>query len=86
MELNTSIRGGLPVLAVAARFSPGSPMRVTGTGFGDAEPPEPAEVEIRIEDPRRPGRPDRWREALITSGEWDRIENELIAMIEKEKR
>ena len=46
----TSQINGYPV-TVEYKFWPGRPMRITGTGFGDADPEEPDEVEIlSIED------------------------------------
>jgi hypothetical protein len=36
---------GHPVF-VSYTFHPGCPMRITGWGFGDADPPEPDEVDI----------------------------------------
>jgi len=29
-------------------YNPGAPMRITGWGFGDAEPPEPEDMDYRV--------------------------------------
>ena len=81
IEIKTTIRGGLPVVARATHYSAGRPMRITGMGFGDAEPPEPEELEIELADPRRPEQADRFRESLATESDMQRIESELIAAI-----
>lgn len=41
---------GIPCLCRVDFYSPGSPMRITGTGYGDAEPPEYEEFEFTVLD------------------------------------
>jgi len=47
-------------------------MRITGTGFGDAEPPEPEVFEFHLMD--RKGYPAKWLEAMLTP----KIEYQLL--------
>ncbi|AUV61896.1 hypothetical protein HWB52_gp81 [Pseudomonas phage Littlefix] len=41
---------GTPCLVQVTHYSAPCPMRITGTGFGDAEPPEHEEFEYNILD------------------------------------
>lgn len=41
---------GIPVLCTVTHFARGCPMRITGSGFGDANPPEPDEIEFYLKD------------------------------------
>lgn len=36
----------VPCIVKVLTYCPATPMRITGTGFGDAEPPEPAEFDF----------------------------------------
>ena len=38
---------GIPCQCLVTHYSPELPMKITGTGYGDAEPPEPEEFEFR---------------------------------------
>jgi len=67
---------GIPCQAALTYYSPGVPMRITGSGFGDADPPEPDEIEFDILDRR--GRPAPWLERKMTDSDHDRICGELI--------
>ena len=49
LTFNTKI-GGIPCQCEVTFYSPPSPMRITGTGFGDAEPPEYEEFEFTVLD------------------------------------
>lgn len=41
---------GQEVLCTVTHYSVGCPLRVTGSGFGDAEPPEDEEFEFFLKD------------------------------------
>lgn len=41
---------GIPVLCTVTHFDRGCPMKITGSGFGDADPPEPDEIEFFLKD------------------------------------
>ena len=75
---------GIPTRVVVDFYAPPRPMRITGSGFGDADPPEPEEIEWHLEDPRRPGKPCAWREAILS--EWDRREIECALTAQLKKR
>ena len=76
MIIDTHV-AGIPCRASLTRYSPGAPMRVTGWGFGDAEPPEPEEVEFVVLD--RGGRAAPWLERKMGDDDYQRICGELIA-------
>ena len=57
MIFTTKING-IPCLCEVTFHQKASPMRITGTGFGDAEPPELEDIEYQILDRR--GRPAPW--------------------------
>jgi len=67
---NTRV-AGIPCQCHVTLYAPGAPMRITGTGFGDAEPPEPEEFEFRLLDRR--GRPAPWLEAKLSDDDEDRL-------------
>jgi len=48
-----------------------APMRITGTGFGDADPPEEEEFEFEILD--RTGHRARWLESKINESDEMRL-------------
>ena len=54
---------GIPAQAKVTSYTPYQPMRITGCGFGDAEPPEPEEVEFELYD--RKGRRAKWLEKKL---------------------
>jgi hypothetical protein len=51
------------------------PMRVTGSGFGDAIAPEPEEVEFKVLD--RKGYLAPWLEKMLTTQDIARITREI---------
>jgi hypothetical protein len=53
-------------------------MRITGTGFGDADPPEPEEFEFRLLD--RKGYPANWLESKLTLNDHHRLLKEYLAL------
>jgi len=53
-------------------------MRITGTGFGDAEPPEPEIFEFRLLD--RKGYPAQWLEAMLTPNIESQLLEEYLAL------
>ena len=68
---------GIPCRCEVTRHAPASPMRITGTGFGDAEPPEPEEIEYQILDQR--GRPAPWLAKKLTKVDNPRLIEEFKA-------
>ncbi|SJK83809.1 hypothetical protein [Halomonas elongata] len=70
MTFHTHI-AGIPCLCEVTHYSAARPMRITGTGFGDAEPPEPVEFEFRILDRR--GRLAEWLERKVTQSDEARL-------------
>ena len=68
---------GIPCLCQVDAYSPGSPMRITGTGFGDAEPPEYEEFEFTILD--RKGYKAPWLQRKLTSADASRLTEEAKA-------
>ena len=69
---------GIPCLCDVTFYSPGAPMRITGWGFGDAEPPETGEFEYQILDRR--GRHAPWLEAKLVEADDDRLLEEYLAL------
>ncbi|RUR38507.1 hypothetical protein [Vreelandella populi] len=68
---------GIPCQCEVLAYSEGTPMRITGWGFGDAEPPEPPEFEYQILDQR--GRPAAWLERKLSDDDDERLESEFLA-------
>ena len=62
---------GIPCRCRVTFYSPGAPMRTTGSGFGDADPDEPEEFEFDILDRR--GYPAAWLEAKLTDDDSERL-------------
>jgi len=67
---------GIPCQCLVTHHSPELPMKITGTGYGDAEPPEPEEFEFRIMDRR--GYPAPWLEAKLTPADHSRLKQEYL--------
>lgn len=67
---------GIPCIALMTEYRRGVPMRITGTGFGDADPAEPDEVEFELLDRR--GYRAGWLESKMSDDDYERIEGELI--------
>ena len=63
---------GIPCQCLVYSYEEAIPMRITGTGYGDAEPPEPEVFEFRLLD--RKGYPAKWLEAMLTPN----IESQLL--------
>lgn len=62
---------GIPCQVRVLRYWPGAPMRITGSGFGDADPPEPEEFEFELLD--RHGARARWLEHKLTDCDYERL-------------
>jgi hypothetical protein len=56
---------GIPCQIKVVDYSPGRPMIVYGSGYGDAHPPEPENFEYTILDRR--GRRAEWLDRYVTS-------------------
>ncbi|MBY6208728.1 MULTISPECIES: hypothetical protein [Halomonas] len=69
---------GIPCRCEVTHYSKPTPMRITGWGFGDAEPPETGEFEYRILDRR--GRHAPWLEAKLVEADDDRLLEEYLAL------
>jgi hypothetical protein len=70
--------GGIPCQCLVYSYYPAVPMRITGTGFGDADPPEDEVFEFRLLD--RKGYPADWLERKLTNNDADRIKKEYLAL------
>lgn len=62
----------IPCQCEVLYYRPGVPMRITGSGFGDADPPEPPEFEFRLLDMK--GYPAKWLDRHVT----DQVETQLF--------
>ncbi|MGQ7249559.1 hypothetical protein ACUN9Y_19775 [Halomonas sp. V046] len=69
---------GIPCRCEVTFYSRPAPMRVTGSGFGDAEPPEAGEFEYRILDRR--GRHAPWLEEKLVEADHDRLLEESLTL------
>lgn len=69
---------GIPCQCLVYDYQPSIPMRVTGTGFGDADPPEEEVFEFRILD--RLGYPAPWLERKLTATDAARIKKEFLKL------
>lgn len=49
MMFATNVQG-VSLLCTVTHFARGCPMKVTGSGYGDADPPEPDEFEFYLKD------------------------------------
>jgi hypothetical protein len=68
---------GIPALAKVTSYTPYRPMRVTGCGFGDAEPPEPEEVEFELYD--RKGYRAKWLEKKLEDRQiYEDVERQIL--------
>lgn len=70
MVFETTV-AGIPCRCLVYHYQPYRPMVITGTGFGDAEPPEPEEFEFRLLDRR--GYPAPWLEDKLTDDDHARL-------------
>lgn len=55
---------GIPCQCEVLEYQPYQPMRITGSGYGDAEPPEDEVFEFRLLDLN--GYPAAWLEKKVT--------------------
>jgi len=62
---------GIPCQCMVTTYWPPQPMRITGSGWGDADPPEPEVFEFRLMDRR--GYPARWLEDKLTYDDESRL-------------
>lgn len=62
---------GETISVIIDHINPGRPMRITGWGFGDAEPPEPPEVEYRAFRNGEEFEPGKWEAEAIESAIWE---------------
>ena len=69
---------GIPCQCLVYSYEEAIPMRITGTGYGDADPPEPEEFEFRLLD--RLGYPAQWLERKLTLNDHDRLLKEYLAL------
>lgn len=65
---------GIPCGAVITRHSEARPMKVTGWGFGDADPTEDEEAEFFLVD--RKGYRAKWLEEKVK--DWRKLEDEVL--------
>lgn len=70
---------GIPCQCDVLNYSIGRPMRITGTGFGDADPPEPPEFEFNLLD--RKGYKANWLEAKMMPDDPERLRDEFEAIL-----
>lgn len=66
---------GIPCQCKVESYSPYRPMRVTGSGMGDCDPPEYEEFEFSILD--RKGYPAPWLEKKLKREDSERLLEEL---------
>lgn len=67
---------GIPCEVEVTYYVAPEPMRITGMGFGDAEPPVHEEVEFKVLD--RKGYAAEWLENKMTAEDYERIVKELL--------
>lgn len=72
MQFYTTING-CPCYCSVLYYRPAEPMRITGSGFGDADPPEPEEFDFELLDAC--GKRLTWLEEQVTPEQ----ERQLIA-------
>ena len=70
---------GIPCQCRVIVYHPEVPMRITGPGFGDAEPPEPLEFEYEILD--RKGYKANWLEQKLDDQDPSRLLTEYLSII-----
>jgi hypothetical protein len=69
---------GIPCQCLVYSYEEAIPMRITGTGYGDAEPPEPEVFEFHLMD--RKGYPANWLESKLTLNDHDRLLKEYLTL------
>ena len=80
-RLRTRI-SGIPC-EVDVYHEPEQPMRITGTGFGDCDPPEHEYFEVAAVYDRK-GYPAPWLQAKLTSDDTNRIYEEFQQWLNNE--
>lgn len=70
---------GIPCYCGVVNYVAAEPMQVTGTGFGDAEPPALEEFEFEILDQYH--NRARWLERKLKDGDADRLRREFEELI-----
>ena len=73
---------GIPCQCHVVHFEPAVPMRITGSGQGDADPPEDAEFDFEILDCRDRKAP--WLEKYLTEEDNLRLYEEFIGAVKAE--
>lgn len=73
---------GIPCRCSVEYYSPHIPMRVYGTGMGDADPPEEEEFNFQILD--RSGRRAEWLETKLTDDDRERLVEEYLTEVKAE--
>ena len=81
MIFSTRING-IPCQCEVLRYVPELPMRITGKGFGDADPQESAEFEYQILD--RKGYKAPWLERYITDAVEDQLYEDFLIIKQAE--
>lgn len=68
----------IPCQCLVYAYQEELPMRITGSGFGDADPPEPEIFEFRLLD--RKGYPAPWLEKKLSPSDEARLKNEYLCL------
>ena len=74
MQFNTKV-GGIPCVCKVTYHTPYRPMRITGSGFGDCDPPEYEEFVFSILD--RKGYKANWLEKKLIPSDKERLLEEF---------
>lgn len=74
-EFKTHV-SGIPCICRVLHYAPELPMIITGTGFGDCEPPEYEEFEFEILD--RKGYKAKWLEDKMDVDDEIRLKEEFL--------
>lgn len=67
---------GIPCQCKVLNYSPSIPMRITGSGMGDCDPPEDAEFDFELLDRR--DRKATWLDKYITPGVHSQLFEEFL--------
>ena len=73
----------IPCLCSVTNYSPYIPMRITGSGMGDADAPEGGEFDFDILDRR--GRKAPWFEKYLQPADTDRLHEEFLYAVKAEE-
>lgn len=74
MDTFESRVAGIPCQVEVLTYYPALPMRITGSGYGDADPPEDEFFEFQLLD--RKGYPAPWLEKKLTQDDEARLLSE----------